>query len=332
MARVTKGLGSIFLILLVGAIGAQIQYDTSNADADMPVYLVGLWIAVGVALALMIIAGATWLRITVRRYLRSVEILDDWRCTVWTIERQVEVTLFVRDNNRDDASYKYARCRVHFGDQCIHSREPDIGGTYMTRRGLNGPLDPLMIKFNWRNVDIVDPSKASVFFEIVPANWKGARKRATKHLSPNIIDRSEPKSPREAKIQHLADQLLASADRADQKKAARIKEDFRELTQAFTDGTAVRTKLVQAIQQDVSDEEAQGWVAAVDIWVKKTRECIEKTMDPDEVKRFNDLSGLSPSVISGGTSRQQRHFQAIDCYLQRLGQIVDSYYDWAMRI
>lgn len=325
MGKATSGLFGVFLVLLVAAIGAHVAYDTANAGEEFPTFLVALWSVVGAVLALTVISGGIWLFRFGRKWLRSVEILDDWRCTIWTAERRVGITLWVRDCT-GAAGYDYARCQVHFGNEQIRSNSPDIGGAYMSQLAtLRADANVYMVEFRWSDVDIADPSKARIYFEIKPAHWKGLSKHATKTITPRLIERTmtAPKS----RIARIVAELGASADRAAQKKATSIEEDVKTLVQAYDDGTAVRTKLVQAMQQDVSDEESDGWMTAVDTWRRKTEERIAQVIDIEEVRRFTDLSGVTPAHIKGGTNRQQRYFQAIDCYIQRLDQIIQSYYE-----
>lgn len=133
-------------------------------------------------------------------------------------------------------------------------------------------------------------------------------------------------SERQIKNEHMVDELIASAERADAKQVKREEETFKEMIQAFNDGIWLRNKLVQAIQQKISNKRTEPYFSGLKTWVEKTKTRIEAAMSPDEVRRFNDLSGISPAQIIGGTQKQQRYFQAVDCYMQRLGELIDVYY------
>jgi len=186
------GLGSVWLGLFFSATAGEIAYGLAEEPGDRPWYLVLLWAGCAVTLVLLLIAAAIWLVTSLRRYVNAVTIQDDIRCAVWTLEKQVKVTAWFHD--RGGAKGYKATCRVHFGGHCIHSSEPEIGGTYAGRRSLQN-ADPFMIEFLWRDVEIVDPAEARVLIEIIPEGWAGARKQKSKTVQSTVIDRRDAPNP-----------------------------------------------------------------------------------------------------------------------------------------
>jgi hypothetical protein len=48
-------------------------------------------------------------------------------------------------------------------------------------------------------------------------------------------------------------------------------------------------------------------------------------MSQNAVNRFNNLAGLTASIVSGGSEKQQRVYQAVDRYMQRLDQLMQAH-------
>ena len=181
------GLFTLFLAIFASAVSAQVTYDTSD-KVGLPWYLIALWVACAVVAGLLALAFLAWGTMAVRHYLSAIEILNDWRCTYWTKEQQLKVTLWFKDKLY--ANQYHATCVVKVGPQSILlDDDVDLGGTYMGRREMHsGHSGPVMAEFLKKDIALEDPESATVNVSIEPRDQWGAGKKKTKIIPIQIVN------------------------------------------------------------------------------------------------------------------------------------------------
>ena len=174
--------GSAFLAFFVGAAG------TSAAASGLPWYLYALWVGAGISGALFFVIGLACLIRLALKHLRAIRITDDWRCTYWTRQHQLQVIVWFEDRLYS-ARYN-AECVAYVKQATIELNDDvQTGGTYMGRRRLaRGHSGPVMAEFLKSDVVLEEPETATICVKIQPLSPWGAPRKETQTVQIQVIN------------------------------------------------------------------------------------------------------------------------------------------------
>ena len=129
-----------------------------------------------------------------RRHLWAIQIRNDWRCTYWTKEKQIEIKVWF-DDQLSAQEYRL-ECNAQVNEEKISFSDRNLGGTYAGRGGLTrGP--PHMVEFRGFDVVLAKPQRAVISIRIQPNSPWGSTRKETRTIPVTVIDRTEPASQSE---------------------------------------------------------------------------------------------------------------------------------------
>ena len=162
----------------------------ATAAKDSPWYLDVLWIGFVISGALFLLTGLAYLFLQGRRHLNPLDILDDWRCTYWPLEKQLQVTLWFGDYS-NSSGFKLS-CIAQFDEQIVNvDDKKEIGGTYVNLGNTSfkpSRSRPIMVEFLKHNVDIINARQAIIMVSIKPPGMWATKKR-NKEVTVQVINR-----------------------------------------------------------------------------------------------------------------------------------------------
>lgn len=181
MCRVGLANGVPFVAFLVGAATVDV------ATAETPWYLVALWVGAGITGGVFATTGVICLVSIALKHLKAIRIRNDWRCTYWTKEQQLKVTVWF-DDQLHSSRYN-ADCVAQVGQQVVHLNDDvELGGSYFGRRGIvSGHSGPVMAEFLKREVALEPPESATVRVTIQPRDPWGAASQETKAITIQLV-------------------------------------------------------------------------------------------------------------------------------------------------
>ena len=180
-------MGKACIALGSAAVSLLVAYTQIPPEGD-PWYRTALLIAFAVAGISFLLIGLVYLYLLGKKHLNPLDILDDWRCTYWPSERQLQVTLWFRDIS-GASTFKIA-VDAQFGQLLVGVGDNvTIGGTYMGKSGIkSGQNQPTMLECFKYNVDLCDVDTATVVANIRPLGGLWAAKKRSKVVSVQRID------------------------------------------------------------------------------------------------------------------------------------------------
>ncbi len=165
-----------------------IGYATVPPSATNAWILAILWWGFVVAGLLSLSTGFVYLFLLAKRHLNPLDILDDWRCTYWTKEKQLKVTLWFGDYS-DSLGVK-SSCVAQFEEQLVNVDDKiEIGGTYMNLGNTSfkpSRSRPIMVEFLKHNIEIINAKRATIMVRMKPPGMWATKKR-TKEVDVQVI-------------------------------------------------------------------------------------------------------------------------------------------------
>ncbi len=136
-----------------------------------------------------LLTGLLYLFFRYKKFLNSLDILDDWRCTYWPVEKQIQVTLWFNDYS-NSLSFS-AQCVAEFDKQMVKiDDDVTVGGTYLGKSALKSGQDqPIMVEFVKRNIELKNKNTAKIITTIKPSIGLWTAKKKIKTVSVQVINR-----------------------------------------------------------------------------------------------------------------------------------------------
>ena len=154
----------------------------------MPLALFG--VLVGIFLICLLIGIFILIPSLYKKYVNSLKILENLRCTYWTKEKQLAVTFWYRDES--DAEFLSIECVVQIGEQVVEVNDKVlIGGTYMdTNKNVlkSGRIQPIMVECSQKNVDLSDVNKAVIRVTMKPLGGVWLTKKRSKEVEVQVVN------------------------------------------------------------------------------------------------------------------------------------------------
>ena len=152
----------------------------ANVPETIPIpwYQLALWWGFVVAGILSLLTGLAYLFFLAKRHMSSLDILDDWKCTYWTLEKKLSVTLWFRDFSNSPIS-KFS-CVAKFEKQTVSVDDRRcINGSYLSLGNASyGKSSAIMAEFFKNKIKIDNPNKAIITVSMKPDGFWAPKQKS----------------------------------------------------------------------------------------------------------------------------------------------------------